>query len=239
MKEAKVVVWGEICPVVSNSLWPHGPYSPWNSPGQNTGAGSQFLSPVDLPNPGIESRFPALQAGSLPAEPSGKPKNTGVGSLSFLQRIFLMQESNQGLLALQADSLPTKLSGKPIKDNEMASKEWLGWHPPSVGDVSQQGGARWREVRWGEEGDCLEGQIWLPFQGHPEHFGALVVISRTLLRRWQAFSIMSCPTWLGETEKDSVGLFWVQKPLRAPPFLVCSVDKKWISQSKKEMENFI
>ena len=31
---------------------------------------------------------------SLPAEPPGKPKNTGVGSLSLLQRIFLIQESN-------------------------------------------------------------------------------------------------------------------------------------------------
>ena len=38
------------------------------------------------------------QAGSLPVEPKGKPKNTGVGSLSLLQRIFLTQESNQGLL---------------------------------------------------------------------------------------------------------------------------------------------
>ena len=35
---------------------------------------------------------------SLPAEPRGKPKNTGVGSLSLLQQIFLIQESNQGLL---------------------------------------------------------------------------------------------------------------------------------------------
>ena len=29
--------------VVSNSLQPHGPYSPWNSPGQNTGIGSLSL----------------------------------------------------------------------------------------------------------------------------------------------------------------------------------------------------
>ena len=40
----------------------------------------------------------ALQANSLPAEPQGKPKNTGVGSLSFLQRIFWTQESPPGLL---------------------------------------------------------------------------------------------------------------------------------------------
>ena len=44
--------------VVSDSLWPHGLYSPWNSLGQNT----------------------------------------GVGSLSLLQRIFPTQELNPGLL---------------------------------------------------------------------------------------------------------------------------------------------
>ena len=52
----------------------------------------------DLPNPGIETRSPSLQADSLPSEPPGKPKNTGVGSLSLLQGIFLTQESNKGLL---------------------------------------------------------------------------------------------------------------------------------------------
>ena len=39
-----------------------------------------------------------MQADSLPAEPQGKPKNTGVGSLSLLQWIFLTQESNWGPL---------------------------------------------------------------------------------------------------------------------------------------------
>ena len=39
-----------------------------------------------------------LQADSVPAEPPGKPKNTGVGSVSLLQRIFPTQESNWGLL---------------------------------------------------------------------------------------------------------------------------------------------
>jgi len=52
----------------------------------------------DLPKLGIESRSPALQADSLPAEPQGKPKSIGVGSLSLLQQIFLTQELNQGLL---------------------------------------------------------------------------------------------------------------------------------------------
>ena len=46
--------WSENCSVVSDSLWPHGLYSPWNSLGQNTGVGS--TSPGDLPNPGIKPR---------------------------------------------------------------------------------------------------------------------------------------------------------------------------------------
>ena len=52
----------------------------------------------DFPNLGIEPRCPKLQANSLPAEPQGSPKNTGVGSLSLLQWIILTQESNWGLL---------------------------------------------------------------------------------------------------------------------------------------------
>ena len=84
--------------VMSDSLWPHVLYSPWNSLGQNTGVGSLFLLQGIFPNPGIECRSPALQADSLPAEQRGKPKNTGVGSLSFFQGISPIQESNQGLL---------------------------------------------------------------------------------------------------------------------------------------------
>ena len=54
----------------------------------------------DLPNPGLEPRSPALQVDSLLAESQEKPKNTGLGSLSLFQRIFLSQESNQGFPAL-------------------------------------------------------------------------------------------------------------------------------------------
>ena len=44
------------------------------------------------------TRVSCIAGRFLPAEPPGKPKNTGVGSLSLLQRIFLTQESNWGLL---------------------------------------------------------------------------------------------------------------------------------------------
>ena len=57
-----------------------------------------IASPGDLPNPGIKPTSPALQANSLPAEPQGKPKHTGVGSLSLFQQIFSTQKLNWGLL---------------------------------------------------------------------------------------------------------------------------------------------
>ena len=67
-----------------NSLWLHGLYSPWNSPGQNTGVGSPSLLQGIFP--GIKPRSPTLQADSLPTEPPGKPKNTGVNSYPFSRR---------------------------------------------------------------------------------------------------------------------------------------------------------
>ena len=44
-------------------------YSPWNSPGHNTGMGRLSLPPGDLPNPEIEPRSLTLHVDSLPAEP--------------------------------------------------------------------------------------------------------------------------------------------------------------------------
>ena len=49
--------WSERHSVLSDSLWPHGLYSPWNSPGQNTGVGSlsllQGIFPTQGWNPGL------------------------------------------------------------------------------------------------------------------------------------------------------------------------------------------
>ena len=43
-------------------------------PRQEDWSGLSFSTPEDLPDPGIESGSPALQADSLPSEPPGKPK---------------------------------------------------------------------------------------------------------------------------------------------------------------------
>ena len=63
--------------------------------------------------PRIKPGSPALQADSLPAEPQGKPKNTGVGSLSLLQWIFLTQELKQGLLHCRQILYQLSYQGSP------------------------------------------------------------------------------------------------------------------------------
>ena len=62
--------------VISNSLQPHEPamlLCPWNSPGKKTGVGCHSFLQGNLPNPGIEPRSSALQAGYLPSDLPGKP----------------------------------------------------------------------------------------------------------------------------------------------------------------------
>ena len=108
--------------VVSDSLQVHGILQPEHWSGQPS------PSPGDLPNPGIEPRSPTLQVDSLPAEPPGKPENTGVGSLSLLQRIFPTQRSNQGLLncsriLYRAIREAAKLSARPAKGGECYCNE--------------------------------------------------------------------------------------------------------------------
>ena len=102
----------ESCSVMSNSLQPH-----------NIVHGilqTRILEWVAIPfsrgsspNPGIETRSPALQVDSLPAEPPGKPKKTGVGSLSLLQQIFLTQELNWGLLHCRQILYQLSYQGSP------------------------------------------------------------------------------------------------------------------------------
>ena len=64
-----------------------------------------FPSPGDLSHPGVKTRYPTLQADSLPP---GKPKNTGVGSLT----LDLSDPGIKPCSALQSDSLPSELPDK-------------------------------------------------------------------------------------------------------------------------------
>ena len=78
-----------------------------------------------------EPKSPALQADSLPSESSGKPKNTGVGSLSSLQGIFPTQVMGQGSPVLQVDSLPAELPGKRRSDSDGGSENCSSYPTPT------------------------------------------------------------------------------------------------------------
>ena len=100
--------------------------------------------------PGIKPRSPALQVDSLPSEPPGKPKNTGGGSLSYLQWIFLTQELNQGLLYCRQILYQVSYQGSPGKLTSATAKQVPGSPSPQFrvrilpGYPLQDGGASHR-----------------------------------------------------------------------------------------------
>ena len=64
------------------------------------------------PNAGLS---PALQVDFLLSEPPGKPKNTGMGSLSLLQGIFPIQKLNRGLLHCRPILYQLSYQGSPVR----------------------------------------------------------------------------------------------------------------------------
>ena len=93
---------------------PPGSSVPWRFSRQEYWSGLPCPPPGDLPKPEIEPRYPASQVDSLPSEPPGKGKNTGVGSLSLLQGIFPTQELNQGLLHCRWILYQQSYQGSPV-----------------------------------------------------------------------------------------------------------------------------
>ena len=96
----------ESCSVVSDSLQAHGLYSPWNSPGQNTGVGSLSLLQGIFPAEGLNPGLLHCKWFFLPFEPPGEPKNTIPSPVDLPDPGIEL-----GSPALPADSLPTELSG--------------------------------------------------------------------------------------------------------------------------------
>ena len=93
----KDMQWNETRSAVFNSLRPHGLYSPWNSPGQNTGVGSLSLLQGIFPIQGVKPGLPHCRRILYQLSHKGSPRILEWGSLSLLQGIFLTQELNQHL----------------------------------------------------------------------------------------------------------------------------------------------
>ena len=84
--------------VMSTTLWYPMDYKIHGIPQARIPECIVFPFSMGFSQPRDRTQVSRLQAGSLPAEPPGKPKNTGLGSLSLLQWIFPTQKSSQGLL---------------------------------------------------------------------------------------------------------------------------------------------
>ena len=153
------------CPVVSNSLWPRGLQPArllcaWGFSRQEYWSGLPCPPPGDLPNPGIEPSSPTLQMDSLLTEPPGKPKTTGVGSLTLLQRSSPPRIKSRSR-ALQAVSLPAELPGVPAGYH---IKNDSGIYPPKKSQSSTSkhdgiGASKWQHSNW--DSNFLMAAIWL------------------------------------------------------------------------------
>ena len=116
-KISKLIYWfmyeSESHSVMSGSLRPHRLYSPWNSSGQNTGAGS--FSPLQgiFPTQGSNSGLPYCRQIFLPAEPQGSPRILEWVAFPFSRGSFQPRIEPRSP-ALQADSLPAEPQGKPL-----------------------------------------------------------------------------------------------------------------------------
>ena len=111
-KSLIISMWYESRLVVPNALQPQGLYSPWNSPGQNTGVGChapiQGIFPTQGSIPGLlYCRWILYQLSH-----KGSPR-----ILEWVAYPFSRESSWPGIKprspTLQADSLPTEPQGKP------------------------------------------------------------------------------------------------------------------------------
>ena len=69
--------------VVSNSLQPHGLYSPWNSPGQNTGVGSLSLLQGMFLAQGLNPGLPHCMQILYQMSHQGSPTQSGLRQFSI------------------------------------------------------------------------------------------------------------------------------------------------------------
>ena len=102
------------CPTLCNPMDYRSPGSSvrGDSPGKNIGVGYYALLQVIFPAQGSNPGLPHCRQILHCLRPPGKPKNFGVGSLSF-SGDFSDPETEPGSPAMQVDSLPAELLAKP------------------------------------------------------------------------------------------------------------------------------
>ena len=126
-----------------------------------------------------------LQTDSLPSEPPGMPKNTGVDSLSLLQGTFLTQELNRGLLHCRQILYQLSYQGSPSIMRDGSKVEWVERSVPGMTQKCtwclDSIAMNWTECWWGHPGGEGTGQYsksptfkWVLFQ-EPAHKSNLFI----------------------------------------------------------------
>ena len=103
----------ERCSVVSDSLRPLGLYSPWNSPGHNTGVGYSLLQGI-FPTQGSNPCLPHCRQILYQLSHKRSPRILEWVASSISSGSSRPGNQIGGSPALQVESLPTELSGKPF-----------------------------------------------------------------------------------------------------------------------------
>ena len=109
----EMVKWSESHSVMSSCLGSHELYSPWNSPGQNTGLGSLSLLQGIFTTQGSNPGF--LHCGWILYQLShqGSPRILEWVAYPFPSKSSWPRNQTR-VSVLQVDSLPTELPGKPL-----------------------------------------------------------------------------------------------------------------------------
>ena len=94
---------------MSNSLQLHGLYSPWNSPGQNTGVGSLSLLQGIFPTQGLKPGLPHCRRILYQLSHQGNPRILEWVAYPF-SKDLTDPTIKPGSPALQVDSLPTEFT---------------------------------------------------------------------------------------------------------------------------------
>ena len=123
---------------MSDSLQPHGLYSPWDSPGQNTGVGSLSLLQGTFPTQGLNPGLPHFRQILYQLSHKGSPRTLEWVAYPFSSR-SCQPRNRTGSPAWQEDSLPTELSGNP--------------RSPVGVSISSRSHGRWGKTR--EVPDCI------------------------------------------------------------------------------------
>ena len=116
--------WSQSLSVVSNSLWPRGLYSPWNSPGQNSGVGNhsllQGIFPTQGSKPGLlhcrqilhqwshQGSPRILERGAYPFSSGSSRRRNQTGVSCTAGGFFTSWATGEA-------SMPSKISAKKLK----------------------------------------------------------------------------------------------------------------------------